>query len=208
MPTNIRLINTARFRLSVNSTAVILAVLVVAAGIGGFYAGTVNVTGNLGGSGATFTTTTTTTVTVPTATGTAAYAGPTTYYLHLNGVSTGVNILNYTDVVMLMSWGWSQAKTSCTTVMMGSTTCSSTGSSFEFTAKTSQASPQFSQYMDKGTLIPSATLLGVVMVGGQPVVVSKYDFTNSMMSSYSSGMMGSYSVDNVGMTFQMMTVVR
>ncbi|HEV2138279.1 MAG TPA: type VI secretion system tube protein Hcp [Nitrososphaerales archaeon] len=59
----------------------------------------------------------------------------------------------------------------------------------------------------QGTPIPTGTFIGVATTGGQQTVVAKYDFTNLLVSSYSTDSHGTLPVDVVKLVFQNVTVV-
>ena len=82
-----------------------------------------------------------------------------------------------------------------------------TDNSLDFNATTSKASVKLQMDASQGTPIPTGTIIGVATIGGQQTVVAKYDFTNLLVSSYSTDSHGTLPVDVVKLVFQNVTVI-
>ena len=193
------------------SPAVVIGLIVligVSSGITYFVAaGTGKTTTQTVTSSATIFQTASTTVTT-TAVGAVEPQQHPSYYILLAGVVGESSVLNYTQLIRLKGWDWGPPTTSCGPAGgPAGGPCNTMETSLKFNATTSKASVTIQKDATQGNPIPSGTLIGVATIGGQQTVVAKYDFTNLLVSSYSTNSQGSLPEDVVTLVFQNVTVV-
>jgi type VI protein secretion system component Hcp len=130
------------------------------------------------------------------------------YFISLAGVSGEASVLNYTGLIQLKAWDWGPPRTACGPAGgPAGGSCNTMETSLNFNATTSKASVTLQMDASQGTPIPTGTLIGVATIGGQQTVVAKCDFTNLLVSSYSTDSHGTLPVDVVALVFQNVTIV-
>ncbi len=114
-----------------------------------------------------------------------------TYHILLAGVAGESSILNYSGLIQLKARDWGPPRMACGPAGgPAGGPCSTMETSLNFNATTNKASVTLQKDASQGTPIATGTLIGVASIGGQQTVVAKYDFTNILVSSYSTDSMG------------------